>query len=98
MDSDFGVLLADLTSSGDESLDQLLVPDDDLGYHVVGNGGVFLLFQWNTAEPGCKWFASVATFHAGLETFTWPVRRVDDGVVLRRHLPCRRAVLPGQGP
>ena len=43
MDSDFGVLLADLTSSGDESLDQLLVPDDDLGYHVVGNGGVFLL-------------------------------------------------------
>ena len=94
VDFDLAGVLAQLTSSCLEPLDQLGAADDARGWLAVGEDRFPLLFQGEATEGGGQRFLAGA-FDNHLQAGAWPVRCVDGGLVTGRHLrhrgvaPCR---------
>src|SRR6476660_7579415 len=87
---------ADLAPVRQEPGDQLLMADDARDKGAIGDDRILLPPERNAAEPCDQWLPAAA-FDLGLQALAWPVRCVDDGLVLAGHLRHRRAVLVRQG-
>src|SRR4051812_31066078 len=85
-------LLAELAPSREEPGDQLLAGVGHPGRDAVVDDRGLLPFQGDSAEPGDQWLPA-CPLPDGLKADAWPVRSRDRGLVFRRDLRHRGAVL-----
>jgi len=93
--NDLAGLLVQLTPLSQEPDHQLLAGVVRPVGNAVGKDRIPVAHEWYPAEPGYQGLLAVA-FDAGFEARSWPVRRVDGGLVFGRHLAHRGLVLGRQ--